>query len=66
MLYDTLKTDIYIDDCPIKLIEYMKSGIRCVLISNKNTPYNLYLRDRLTWFKNMKEVYEYFILKENI
>jgi len=60
-----LKTDIYIDDCPLQLDTYMKNGIRCILISNKNTLYNWYIRDRLTWFENMKKLYFYFVEKED-
>jgi len=59
-----LKADFWIDDCPTHLNDYRKNGIYSTMISNKNTPYNHYMRDKVGWLKNINELYK--LYKKNI
>jgi 5'(3')-deoxyribonucleotidase len=42
-----LNIDVWFDDCPHQVLEIQDEGIISVLISNKTTPYNYYIRDKV-------------------
>lgn len=46
--------EIFVDDCPLYLEEYEKLSISCIMISNKETRYNWYLRDKIFHVENVK------------
>lgn len=54
------KISLYVDDCSNNLVEYTLAGIRCILISNKETQYNYAFRPCVTWVKNIKKFYKWF------
>jgi 5'(3')-deoxyribonucleotidase len=54
------KIDIWVDDCPKYLEKYEQHGIKCIMISNKNTVYNHYLRNKIFWCHNVKWLYNNF------
>ena len=54
-----LNVDTWIDDSPNEMKEIQKLNIKCILISNKTTPYNHYARNFCFWLPNVKKLYEY-------
>lgn len=48
--------DLMIDDSPTTIENCLKNNIDCIMISTNKTPYNHYLRSRVTWAKNLFEV----------
>ena len=50
------KIDLMIDDSPIVIQECLDNGIDCAMVSNTKTPYNHYLREKVTWGKNLFQI----------
>lgn len=49
-----IKTDLHFDDSPIVVGDCLKEGVNVAMISNNNTLYNHYLRNRVKHFENLK------------
>ncbi len=52
------KMEFWIDDSAQFLKEYEASGIRCIMISDKYSIHNHYLRNEINWVKNVGKIYE--------
>lgn len=50
-----IKPDLFIDDSPY-IVDAIKIGINSIMISNKYTPYNHYLRNSVKWVKSLKDI----------
>ncbi len=51
------KIDVFIDDGPHNIENALKiSGLNCILLSNKYTHYNWYLRELVSWKKSISEI----------
>lgn len=58
---ETLKQhsiDLHFDDSPIVIEACIKNGVDCELISNVKTPYNHYLRSKVSWSPSLRKALE--------
>lgn len=51
-----LELDIWTDDSATGVLDSLNLGIKTYMISNKYTKYNWHLRDRVEWFKAVKDI----------